>query len=54
MEKDRIAHDLALIVVENVLEDIDDEFGIRQYSLEAADIYKQAKEIIMTQLDQES
>ena len=54
MDKDRIAHDLALIIVENVLEDIDDEFGIRQYSLKAADIYKKAKEIIMTQLDQES
>ncbi len=54
MDKEKIAHDLALVVVENVLEDIDDEFGVRQYSSEAVNIYKQAKEIIMKQLEEES
>ena len=51
MDKEKIAHDLALIVVENVLEDIDDEYGVRQYSVEAAEIYRTAVEIIMEELD---
>ena len=51
MDKEKIAHDLALIVVENMLEDIDDEFGIKQYSEEAVSIYKTAIEIIRKELD---
>lgn len=51
MDKDRIAHDLALVVVENLLEDVDDDLGVRQYSKEAAEIYTQAKEIILKELD---
>ncbi|MBQ6478750.1 MAG: hypothetical protein IJI44_05190 [Erysipelotrichaceae bacterium] len=51
MEKEQVAHDLALIVVENLLEDVDENMGIRQYSKEAVDIYKKAKETIMKELD---
>ena len=53
MEKEQIIHDLALIVVENILEDIDDDFGVRQYSAKAAEVYKQAVEIIGKQLEKE-
>ena len=51
MDKEQIAHDLALVVVENILEDVDDGLGVRQYSAEAVRTYKEAKEIIMQQLD---
>ena len=54
MDKEKIAHDLALIVVENILEDIDEDYGIRQYSTEAAEVYKRAKEIIVKELEKES
>ncbi len=51
MDKEQIVHDLALIVVENVLEDIDEEYGIKQYSKQAAEIYKAARDIIEKELD---
>lgn len=51
LNKEQIAHDLALIVVENILEDIDNEYGVKQYSSEVVDIYNQAKEIILKELD---
>ena len=54
MDKEQIVHDLALIVVENMLEDIDEEYGARQYAAETVDIYKQAFEIIMKRLEEES
>jgi len=51
MNKEQIAHDLALVVVENMLEDIDSEYGVKQYSYEIVEIYNEAKEIIMKELD---
>ena len=54
MKKEQITHDLALIVVENMLEDIDEEYGTKQYATEAVDVYKQAFEIIMKRLEEES
>ena len=51
MNKEQIAHDLALIIVDNIIEDAELEYGIRQYSLEAVGIYKEAKEIILKELD---
>ena len=51
MDKEQVAHDLALVVVDNTLEYIDDEYNIKQYSIEAVGIYKKAKEIILKELD---
>ena len=51
LDKEQVAHDLALVVVENLLEDVDEGLGIRQYSLEAVDIYRKAREVIMKELD---
>ena len=51
MDKEKVAHDLALIVVENILEDIDDEYSVKQYSQEAVNVYLKAKEIIERELD---
>ena len=51
MDKEQIAHDLALIVVENMLEDIDDAYGVREYSQEIVELYQQAKEVIIKELD---
>ena len=48
MDKEQIAHDLALIVVENMLEDIDNEYGVREYSKQ---IVQDAKEIIEQELE---
>ena len=51
MEKEKIAHDLAIIVVENVLEDIDDDYSLKEYSKEAVAVYKKAKDNILKELD---
>ena len=51
LEKEKIAHDLAIIVVENVLEDIDDDYSLKEYSKEAVAVYKKAKENILKELD---
>ena len=51
MEKERIAHDLAMIVVENILEDIDDDYSLKEYSKEAVALYRRAKENILKELD---
>lgn len=53
MDKKQIAHDLALIVVENMLEDVDDGYSVKEYSNQAVSIYESAKEIILKQLDKE-
>ncbi len=51
MSKEQIAHDITLVVLENLLEDVDSEFGVKQYSVEAVEIYKAVKETIMKELD---
>ena len=51
MDKEKIAHDLAVIVVENVLEDIDDDYSLKEYSKEAVAVYRRAKENILKELD---
>ena len=50
-DREQLVHDLALIIVENSLEDIDESFGIRQYAKEAVKIYNEAKELIEKELD---
>ena len=54
MDKEQIAHDLSLIIVENMLEDIDEDYRVKRYAAEAVDIYKQAFELIMKHLEEES
>lgn len=51
MTKEQIAHDLALVVVENMLEDIDDRLGAKEYSKEAVELYLRVKELIKKELD---
>ncbi len=51
MDKEQIAHDLALIVVENMLEDIDNEYGVRENSKQIVQLYQDAKEIIEQELE---
>ena len=51
MDKEQIAHDLALIIVENMLEDIDSEYTVKQYSSEVVQIYEKAKDLILKELD---
>jgi hypothetical protein len=50
-DREQRIHDLALIIVENSLEDIDDSFGVRQYVEEAVRIYNEAIELIDKELD---
>ncbi|MBQ6560181.1 MAG: hypothetical protein IJL85_05065 [Erysipelotrichaceae bacterium] len=50
-DREQRIHDLALIIVENSLEDIDETFGVRQYAEEAVRIYKEALELIDKELD---
>ena len=50
-DREQLVHDLALIIVENSLEDIDESYGIRQYAKEAVKIYNEAKELIEKELD---
>ena len=54
MDKETIAHDLALIVVENMLEDIDEDYRVSRYATEVVEIYKQAFELIVKHLEEES
>lgn len=51
MDKEKIAHDLAVIVVENILEDIDDDYNLKEYSKEAVAVYRKAKENILKELE---
>lgn len=51
LTKEQIAHDLALVVVENMLEDIDDRLGAKEYSKEAVELYLRVKELIKKELD---
>ena len=46
LTKEQIAHDLALVVVENMLEDIDDRLGAKEHSKEAVELYLRVKELI--------
>ncbi|MBQ1307465.1 MAG: hypothetical protein IIZ64_01545 [Erysipelotrichaceae bacterium] len=50
-DREQRVHDLALIVVENSLEDIDESYGIRQYAKEAVKIYNEAVKVIEKELD---
>ena len=50
-DREQRIHDLALVVVENSLEDIDESYGIRQYAKEAVKIYNEVTKIIEKELD---
>lgn len=50
-DREQRIHDLALVVVENSLEDIDESYGIRQYAKEAVKVYKEAVKLIEKELD---
>ena len=50
-DREQRIHDLALVVVENSLEDIDESYGVRQYAKEAARIYNEAVKLIEKELD---
>lgn len=50
-DREQRIHDLALVVVENSLEDIDESYGIRQYAQEAVKIYDEAIKLIEKELD---
>ena len=50
-DREQRVHDLALVVVENSLEDIDESYGVRQYAKEAVKIYTEAVKVIEKELD---
>ena len=52
-DREQRIHDLALVVVENSLEDVDESFVIRHYAKEAIRVYKEAVKVIEKELDRE-
>ncbi len=50
-DREQRVHDLALVIVENSLEDIDESYGVRQYAKEAVKIYNDAVKAIEKELD---